>query len=200
MERIPLQSLVDAARSQAHPQRFMHVLGVTHAAIALAVRHGLDPWRAAVAGLLHDRTKFTAPEEIQKDLHHRGERIEADDREFPGIWHGYHAAVIARQDLGLTEADGIDEIAEAVQFHSTGERGIGPLAKALFIADFTEPGRDFDGIDELRETARRDLDEAYRLCLERKGAYLKSRGIKESPRARRALEAEAERTSRPILR
>ena len=34
------------------------------------------------------------------------------------------------------------------------------LAKIIYIADYIEPNRDFDGVRELRSLAYRDIDEA----------------------------------------
>lgn len=183
------QALTDQLQTLLPPKKFLHALGVTHTAVALAERHGVATDWAALAGLLHDRSKAMAPEEIERDLARRGIGIPEDDKPYPAIWHGLHAAVWARQDLGLSEADGIEDIAEAVQFHSTAEADISPLAKVLFIADIIEPSRSFEGIESLRRVAHENLDEGFRTCLARKCAYVKrQRGAALSPRAVRALE------------
>lgn len=166
------------------------MLGVTHTAVQLAERHGADTTMAAIAGLVHDRSKWMKPEAIEAELKDRGIGIPAEDRDYPAIWHGLHAAAWLRQDAGLGTGPEIDELAIAIQHHSTAEAGLGPIGKILFIADYLEPGRYFDGIEKLRQLSRENLDEAYKSCLATKCTYmLQIQGKKIHPRARRALES-----------
>ena len=188
------QELADDVQLRLDPRKFLHVLGVAHAAVALAMRHGVDAQWAMTAGLLHDRSKNMTPKEIEADLKERGIEIPEEDRAFPAIWHGLHAAKAIGTELDLTRGargeQGAAEIAEAVRLHSTADSPIGPLARILFIADFTEPGRDFPGLDELRRIARQSLDGGYRRVLEHKCRYMKAQGKTLSPRALRALSGE----------
>ena len=68
MAQALFQRLVDDNARRLDPRRFLHVMGVTHAAASLAFRHGLDARAAAVAALIHDRSKGMGPEEIESDL------------------------------------------------------------------------------------------------------------------------------------
>lgn len=183
------QALADDAQRHLSPPKFRHVLGVTHAAVALAQRHGVALEQAAAAGLLHDRSKAMKPEAIEADLREWGEAIPEEDRDYPAVWHGLHAAAWARRTGALAGIEGAEAIVEAVRLHSTADAGMGPLAKILFIADYTEPGRDFEGVGELRELAARDLEQGFAACLERKYRHMMSKGKAISPRALRAAEA-----------
>jgi len=183
------QVLTDHLQAALPAKKYLHALGVTHTAVALAQRHGVSPDRAALVGLLHDRSKAVPPAVIERDLAKRGIEIPEEDQPYPAVWHGLHAAVWARRELGIAAEEGMDEIVQAVQFHSTAEADICDLAKVLFVADYLEPGRSFEGIDSLRQTARQSLHEGFRACLERKSQYVKDkRGQALSPRAVRALE------------
>jgi len=183
------QGLLDHLADTLRPPRFLHVLGVTHTAVQLAERHGLDCELAAAAGLIHDRSKEMDPKEIEADLTRRGVEIPEEDRSFPPIWHGLHAAAWLRQDPGWASGAGLDALAEAVRYHSTAEAGLGTLARLLFVADFIEPGREFEGIDELRSEAREDLDAAFKSCLAAKCRHMIRKGGKAvHPAAQRALD------------
>lgn len=187
-ERGPrIQSLIDRNRDRTSPARFLHILGVTHWAVALAARHGLDPADAAVAALLHDASKETPPDRLAAELAAAGRPLEDDDLALPVAWHGPHAAVVVAREVGADRLPNAEAIAEAVRLHTTGDAGIGPLAKVLFLADSLEPGRDFPGADELRALAHRDLDEAFARTLRLKCESVVRRKPL-SPRARRALE------------
>lgn len=187
MVHVSLQALADRARGALTDERFLHVLGVAHLAVALADRHGIDTDMAAVAALLHDQSKSMKPAEIEADLERRGVSIPDEDRHSPATWHGLHAATLGEQDFGLKELEGWDEIAEAVALHSTADRDVGPLTKILFMADALEPGRVLDGAAELRRAAREDLDGGFRQTLKRKCAFMEARGTKLNSRAVRAL-------------
>jgi len=52
------------------------------------------------------------------------------------------------------------------------------LAKILFVADKIEPNKDYIGIEEERELAYIDIDEALVLCLENNIKKLESKGRK----------------------
>lgn len=183
------QGLLDQLAVSLRPERFLHVLGVTHMAVQLAERHGLDRETAAAAGLVHDRSKGMDPWEIEADLRRRGVEIADEDRPFPAIWHGLHAATWLQQDSAWKPGPDLDALVEAVRYHSTAEAGLGPLGRLLFVADYLEPGRAFEGIDALRTEAREDLDAAFKSCLAAKCRYMvKKEGKAMHPAAQRALE------------
>jgi len=184
-----LQELADDAERRLPAKKFLHALGVTHAVTALAFRHGLDPDRAAAAGLLHDRSKAEPPAALEAELAAWGSPIEPVDRPFPGLWHAHHAAEAALRDRRWEDPEAAREIAEAVRYHSTGEAELGPLGKALFIADVIEPTRAFPGVEALRRAALGSLEAAYRQCLVEKCRHYAAQGRSLSPRALRALAA-----------
>lgn len=184
------QGMLDHLASALRPERLIHVLGVTHTAVQLAARHGLDIELSAAAGLIHDRSKEIPPARIEEDLLHRGIEIPEEDRPFPAIWHGLHAAVWLRQDAGWASGPGLDSLARAVEYHSTAEADLDPLGQLLFVADYLEPGRFFEGIEELRQLATRDLEMAYKSCLAAKCRYvIQKRQQSIHPRAIRAMKS-----------
>lgn len=187
-----LQRLTDEARQRLDSDRFLHVLGVTHTACALAERHGVDVTAAAIAALFHDLSKPIAPGEIDADLAARGVPISAEDRPFPSIWHGPQAAALAAEDPDIARRPDAPAIAEAIRFHSTGEAGMGPLGKILFLADYLEPGRGIEGTGPLLEAAFDDLDAGFARALGAKCRYMKEQGMTISPRAERARRASGE--------
>lgn len=110
-------------------------------------------WRAA--GILHDALR-DAPEPMLRALSGEGQRpVE--------ILHGPAAAVRAEQD-GERRADVLD----AIRYHTIGSPTWERTGKALFLADFLEPGRKFLKTERRAIAARvpRDLDEAFRRCVQ----------------------------------
>ena len=104
-------------------------------------------WRAV--GLVHDVLRDLEPSELRENL----PQIFA---ELPrGILHGPAAAERLRTD-GVEDG----ELLTAVAFHSVGDTRFGRLGRALYAADFLEPGRAFlpEWRAELRERMPDDFD------------------------------------------
>jgi len=64
-----------------------------------------------------------------------------------------------------------------VRYHTTGRAGMSKLEKLICLADSIEPSRDYEGVDKMREAARRDLNEALLLSFDRLIEYIKQRGL-----------------------
>ena len=61
------------------------------------------------------------------------------------------------------------------------------LDKILYIADYMEPNRDFDGVEELRRLARTDLDKALEMGLQMSIGLLRQQGREVCPDSLDAL-------------
>ena len=61
------------------------------------------------------------------------------------------------------------------------------LEKILWLADYIEPNRSIPGLQEIRELAYLDLDEALRRAMRSNLSYLEKRGIEPHPATREAL-------------
>ena len=67
-------------------------------------------------------------------------------------------------------------VCEAICWHTTGKANMTTLEKIIYLADYMEPNRDFDGVEELRRLTYADLDEAMYLGLQMTAEQLRSRG------------------------
>lgn len=139
--------------------RYTHVLGVAAAARELADRYGCDADTAEVAGLLHDAAKQLPLSEMQALAEKSFPVLPAPILANGGLLHGYAAVTIAKERYGITDP----ALLGAVAHHTTGAEQMSTLEKIIFLADYIEVNRDFDGVDDLRQAARRDLDEAVLL-------------------------------------
>lgn len=106
-------------------------------------------WRSA--GVLHDALR-DAPEPMLRAL-------TADGSRPTEILHGPAAAVRAEQD-GERRQDVLD----AVRFHTVGSTHWERTGKALYLADFLEPGRAFLQAERafIADQVARDFDGAFR--------------------------------------
>ncbi len=154
-----------------------------HYAVVLARRYGEDIGRAATAGLLHDCGRLREVAQVEAEARRRGLELPPDERPFPKIWHALLSAEIAAHDYGITD----EGILRAIRIHSTGDASMSRLDKIIFLADYIEPTRRFEGLSELRRLAEEDLDAAFRQSLENKIRHIRSQGRPVHPRALRAL-------------
>ena len=142
-------------------QRIAHTAGCEHEAVQLAKLWGEDPEKAAVAGILHDSTKNLSYEEQLILCDKYGIILDNAQRENPKLLHAISGAALAKDLFGVSE-----EISQAIRWHTTGKPDMSTLEKIIYLADYIEPTRDFEGVEQLRELAHEDLDRALALGLE----------------------------------
>lgn len=133
VERAAAGSLPDWA--EASSSRRAHMARVTRLLSEWAEGWGLpaaERVRWASAGYLHDALRDADPASLRalvpEEMAGVGE----------GVLHGPAAAARLRED-GLDD----EELLAVVTYHTLGHPGFSRLGRALYVADFLEPGRDF---------------------------------------------------------
>lgn len=172
--RSPLIRKIDAHnRQHLSPDRYAHVSRVADYALELAAIHGLDSYKAYVAALVHDCTKFM-DDRAQLDYFEKNKiALTKSELETPKIYHQISGAHFARESFGIEDED----ILNAVRYHTTGREKMSKLEKLVCLADSIEPGRDFPGVDKMRQTARTSLDRALLMSFDRLIGFIKERGL-----------------------
>ena len=168
----PPAALAARLRASVPEKRFVHSLGVAAEARRLAALHGADVPRAWLAGLLHDCAKGIPTDRQVAECDRLGVPLDPDTRALPQVVHGFLGERLARTDYGVEDA----AVLRAIRLHTVGGAGMTALDKVVFLADGTEPGRHYPGVEDVRAAADRGLDEAIRLFLDGQFAYLASRG------------------------
>ena len=155
-----LDWLRDRAKDYLDPQRVAHVEGCEREAVRLALRWGEDPALSAEAAILHDVTKRCSKEQQLQYCEKYG--IINDNSEVRNyrLLHAKTGAALARDLFGVGDA-----VYEAIRWHTTGKPDMTRFEKILYLADYIEPTRDFEGIGALRALAFEDLDAAMALGL-----------------------------------
>lgn len=151
----------DWLKKHLKPGRYRHSLGTRDAARELAVRFGEDPQRAALAGLLHDCGKSLGDEALNDAARAYGFPMDDIFLRCPNLLHAPAGAWIAREKLGVTD----EAVLSAICWHTVPSFAMTGLDKVVSVADLIEPGRDYPGVDGLREMAMKDLDGAFMLGL-----------------------------------
>lgn len=164
-------SLLAAMKDRMPEKRYIHTIGVTDTAMALAEKFGQDPKKAEVAAILHDSCKYADRDWMKQTIieqqmdptllqyHHE-------------LWHGPVGAYVAETEFGVTDMDMLN----AIRFHTTGRAGMSDLEKIVYIADMIEPNRKFPDVDTLRAAAEEmTLDDLMITCLSHSIQFLMSK-------------------------
>lgn len=148
-------------------RRMKHTLGCAQTAAELADLWGADVSLARAAGILHDMTKELTTYDQLKFCEKHGIIITDTQKKVPEILHAITGARAA-----MLEFDVPAEVSEAIRWHSTGKAGMSLLEKIVWLADLIEPGRDFPGVELIRDMAKKDVDCAVLMGMERTIKYL----------------------------
>lgn len=132
------------------PRREAHIRRVAELLDEWAAGLGLEPaerarWRAAA--WLHDALRETPAEELRP-------LVPEALRDLPAPL--LHGPAVAERLVDDPLADA--ELLDAIRFHTLGHPRLGRLGRALYLADFLEPGRDFE--EEWRASLRARMPEA----------------------------------------
>jgi nicotinate-nucleotide adenylyltransferase len=174
--------------------RFLHSRNTGLLAFDLCCRFGLPCRAGYLAGIAHDFAKAFPEEELLVLARKDGETISELEQRRPGLLHGRAAAVLLREHFGIFD----EAIIEAVAYHTEGCINMGPLAKAVYIADKTEVSREHvepslrDLVFASGKTGGNSLDELDRIftaVLEDSIAWLHRRGIDPAPVTVKLFEA-----------
>ncbi len=169
-------------KTKLKPERYLHSLGVRDTAVKMAKIFGADIKKAEIAGLLHDNAKnIDNPYERCADL-----EVELDDFEKSNIAlvHAKLGAETAKCEFYVND----EETLNAIRYHTVGRRDMTLLEKIIFVADLTEPGRNFPDIEYLRTLAFSDIDAAVKECVKGTIRVNKERGMPIHPAAYEILE------------
>ncbi|CDO01829.1 phosphohydrolase [Oceanobacillus picturae] len=173
MEIRKAKELVEPHLTEA---RFDHSLRVAETARYLADLYGGSKEKAELAGILHDYAKYRPLEEMEQQI--KAFNLPNDLLDFHSeLWHAPIGAILVEEECGLKDED----IKGAIKYHTTGRANMTKLEKIIFLADYIEPGRSFPGIEEVRESAKTNLEHACWLAVRNTIQYLIRKNAKIYP-------------------
>lgn len=144
-------------------KRYRHSVGVANEAVRIAKAYGVNEEKAYTAGILHDCAKCIPIDEQITLCGELGVELDEITLACPAVIHAPLGAKLAEVKYGVKDL----EILDAVKWHTTARKNMTMLDKIIYIADLTEPSRDYNGVDELREAVATDLEEAFVIALGR---------------------------------
>ena len=154
LKRLSMEDLRCVSYSMVQARRLAHIRGTEETAARLALRWGADEDRMRRAAILHDCTKYLSHEEHLAICDQYGVALDPLERATDKLLHAKSGAALAKYVFGM------DDVYDAVLYHTTARAGMSLEEKILYTADYMEPNRDFPEVEELRRLADSDLDKA----------------------------------------
>ncbi|SFI02982.1 nicotinate-nucleotide adenylyltransferase [Pseudobutyrivibrio sp. OR37] len=156
-------------KKELKPGRYIHTLGVANMAYSLAIKWNYPAVTAQVAGMLHDCAKCISDEKRLSVCEKNNIPVTDIERQYPHLLHGKVGAYYCKSKYDVYD----EQIAHAIEVHTTGCPNMNLLDKIIFVADYIEPGRDKQPrLDVIRACAFKDLDLCVYLILEDTVNYL----------------------------
>lgn len=149
------ETALKLVKEQLTEHRYQHTIGVMETAIWLSQKYGGDEKQSELAAIFHDYAKFRPKEEMKEII--IKEKMPSDLLQYNSeLWHAPVGAYLVEKEVGIAD----QEILNAIRYHTSGRSQMTLLEKIIYLADYIEPGRHFPGVDEVRELAKNDLDQA----------------------------------------
>lgn len=147
------EQILNHVRAQMTEKRFLHTLGVMKAARQLAAQYGADEDKAELAAMIHDVAKcWPIKDQAAYIVEHKLDSTLLNyEKE---LWHAEIGAHYAKAQYGVSD----DEICQAIRYHTSGRVGMSLLEKVVWVADYIEPTRTFEGVIKARQLAELSLE------------------------------------------
>jgi predicted HD superfamily hydrolase involved in NAD metabolism len=165
-------------------KRMIHSIGTAKQAVKLAKIYGENEEKAYIAGLLHDIAKGKCDIESENIAEEYGISIDEAELINPELIHGRLGAKIVSKQLKIDDED----ILNSICWHTTGRENMSLLEKIIYIADLTEPSRQFENIDIVRRLAEKDIDKAMIYALKCVIDFVQCEGYALHPNSKKAYE------------
>lgn len=136
-------------------KRYQHTLGVAATASCMAMRFQTDPYKAYLAGLLHDNAKCISNDKKLSVCAKNKLSVNAAEEKNPDLLHAKVGSFLAKDKYRISD----EQILSAILWHTTGKPEMTVLEQIIYIADYIEPLRKPQkNMEIVRRLAFEDLD------------------------------------------
>lgn len=151
---IKVEGYKEILKNRLSVKRYTHSIGVANTAARLAGMFNGDIERAYLAGLMHDYARELTEEELLELTAKHNLSTDGVELMQTSLLHGPVGAWLLEQEGLITD----QQVLNAIRWHTTGHPDMDQLARIVYISDYIEPGRNFPGVDLLRQIANKDLN------------------------------------------
>lgn len=160
------------SESEKTRSRYLHSLEVVKMALTLneTLKLNLDVEKVRISALLHDYAKVLPITEQKRLLHkYLAKRDALYYEKYDSVIHSIIGAYLVKEELKIDDA----EIFDAIYYHTTGKKKMPLLTKLIYLSDAIEATRNYDGVEDLRRSALKDIDLGVFEVLKHTVTYLK---------------------------
>ena len=143
-------------------KRLIHIQSVVSTAVSLAKNYGEDIEKVEKAAFLHDCAKYRDKNILLKKASDFGIILDVAMMHNEELIHAYLGAELARREYKIED----ENILNAIRYHTTGRVNMSLLEKIIYIADYIEPLRTTPNVENVREVAYRNIDEAIVMAMD----------------------------------
>lgn len=172
------EELIKLVKKAVSTSRFEHILRVETMALRLAESYQVNLEKASIAALVHDYAKERNDQDFIDEIMSKKldpKLLNANN----AIWHGVVGAELIKDELAVWDED----ILNAVRHHTTGSPKMSMLEQIIFMADYIEEGRNFNGVAEARQLTFNNLQDGVRFQIKQTIQYLIERNKNVYPSA-----------------
>lgn len=162
------KKILDSLLIDTGQNRLDHTLRVVEESQKLALLYNVDVDKATKAALLHDCAKFIDRKNVLKMAIDFDIILSDIMKRNPELIHAPLGAKLAQYKYNIEDS----EILNAIKYHTTGRKDMTNLDKIIYIADYMEPYRKFQGVEEVRQMAYIYLDKGLLLAINQSIAFL----------------------------
>lgn len=149
-------------------KRLEHSKSVALLAYKIALKNKIEqPYRAYIAGLLHDIGK-NIDVDIKKDIEENYKQYLPLDEK---LYHQFYSAKLAKEVFHIEDQD----IVQAIEYHATGINDMNPIAKIVYASDKIDPKRGYNS-SKMIKAMEKDYKEGFIYVLKENKKHLLSKG------------------------
>lgn len=147
------QEANELIKSVLSEKRYFHSVCVMERCEEYAKDFGLDVNDAKIIGLLHDIAKEMPKEDKIKYCRENNLSINNVEEKHVTLLHGKIAAHMAKTKYRLR-----DELADAIEYHTTGRKNMTIWDKILYVADTTGRDRKYSNTEYFYKLSKENFD------------------------------------------
>lgn len=151
---IKVEGYKEILKNRLSVKRYTHSVGVANTAARLAGMFNGNIEKAYLAGLMHDYARELSEEELLELTAKHDLSTDGVELMQTSLLHGPVGAWLLEQEGLITDK----QVLDAIRWHTTGHPDMDQLARIIYISDYIEPGRNFPGVDMLRQITNKDLN------------------------------------------
>ena len=150
---VDYMTLYNDIKEALSEKRFKHSEGVVNRAIEYAKVYGVDIETVKLVAIAHDIAKELPEEQERAYIAQYNIMLDEIEQISHNLVHAKLGACICKDKYGFTE-----DMVNAVRYHTTGRPNMSMLEKIIYLADATDPNRNYEDMDYYVDTIKNNID------------------------------------------